>query len=143
MNRQEHRKLVATKVAELAEQDIRLLACDYAEHVLHLAPDDRLQRAIDEARGYATGGAFPWATTVARRMSNAAEAELVNVKLHPSAEWSEIGVRVAVARAAASTGKISAIEALRAVVDAALAAVSQATDGENAEREWQLAQIGL
>jgi len=63
--------LWALRACDDAEKFSRLLACDYAEHVLHIfetqyPDDDRLRKAIEVSRRYARGEAMEEALAAAR-----------------------------------------------------------------------------
>ena len=63
--------LWALRACDDAEKFSRLLACDYAEHVLHIfetqyPDDDRLRKAIEVSRRHARGEAMEEALAAAR-----------------------------------------------------------------------------
>lgn len=115
--------LWALRACDDAEKFSRLLACDYAEHVLHILeakyPDDyRPRKAIEVARRYARG--------------EATEEELAAARAAAwDAAWDAADAAWAAAWAAARA----------AAWDAAWAAVWDTARG--AEREWQAQRLRL
>ena len=48
--------LWALRAVDGKDREIRLMACDFAESVVHLANDERCNKAIEVIRRYANGG---------------------------------------------------------------------------------------
>ena len=88
------------------DREIRLMACDFAESVVHLANDERCNKAIDVSRKYANGEATQKELDAAR-----------------AAAWAAVS---AAARDAVSAAARAAARAARDARDAAMAAVSAA-----------------
>jgi hypothetical protein len=112
-------------VIEPADREIRLLACDFAEHILHFYedkyPDDKRPRlAIETSRRFAEGKATQTELDAARAAAWAAR----------DAAW-----------AAAWAARDAAGDAWDAARDAAWAARDAAGDAWDAERKWQTEKL--
>ena len=62
----------ALRAVEGYDREIRLMACDFAESVVHLANDERCNKAIDVSRRYANGKATQ--KELAAAMASASDA---------------------------------------------------------------------
>ena len=132
--------LDALDISDEQEKDLRLLACDYAEEVLHLFedkyPDDKRPRlAIEAARKYANGeiskdelNKAAWAAR------NAAAADA----------WAARNAAAAYAADAARNAAAAAYDAAYAAADAAGRTARAAADawaaGRNAARDTKKKQ---
>ena len=143
--------LWALRACDDAEVFSRLLACDYAEHVLHIFEaqcpgDDRPHKAIEVARRYARGEAMEEALAAARAAAwDAAWAAAWDAARDAAwaAAWAAAG---AAARDAAVAARDAARDAAWAAAwyaarDAARSAGAACAAAEAAERTWQEARL--
>jgi hypothetical protein len=92
----------ALRAVEGCDREIRLMACDFAESVVHLANDDRSANTIAVSRKYANG-----------------EATLEELDTARAAAWAAAGDAACDARAAARYAACDTARAARAAVWAA------------------------
>lgn len=128
--------LWALRACDDAENFSRLLACDYADHVLHLFEaqrpgDDRPRKAIEVARRYARGEATKEELAAARTAAGYAAWEAARHAARAATRYAAWNA----AEAAWAATRYAAWEAAGAAVGAAMDAAGYAAGA--AEREWQ------
>ena len=126
--------LWALMACDDAETFSRLLACDYAEHVLHIfeakyPDDDKPRKAIEVSRRYARGEATDAELSAAWYAAGAAAV----------AAWYAAGAATWAAAGAAADSAAGA--AWYAAGAATWAAAGDAGDAGDAERTWQEARL--
>jgi hypothetical protein len=100
--------LWALKCVEGQDKEIRLMACDFAESVVHLANDERCVNAIKVSRDYGNGLASKGELTAASAAASAAAMAAMDAAMAASAA----------AMAAASAAAMAAMDAAMAAMDA-------------------------
>ena len=102
------------------DKEIRLMACDFAESVVHLAKDERSINAIKISRDYANG--LVTKEELKAAMAAARDAAMAAAS---AAAWSAMAAAMAAARDAA---RDAAWSAMAAALDAAMAAARDAEE---------------
>ena len=140
----------ALRAVEGKDREIRLMACDFAESVVHLANDERCNKAIDVSRRYANGKAtqkeLAAAWNAAWSAWNAACSDMAAAR---AAAWAAAmdaawDAAMNAASAASAAARAAAWSAAWAARDAAsAAAMDAARDAARAAEKEKQVQIFL
>ena len=116
--------LWALRAVEGNDREIRLMACDFAESVVHLAKDERCNKAIEVSRKYANRDATVEELDAARDAARAASDAARD------AAWAASDAARDAAWAASDAARAAAWAAARAAARAAAWDASQAAEKE-------------
>ena len=126
--------LWALRAVDGKDREIRLMACDFAESVVHLANDERCNKAIDVSRKYANGEAT-------QKELDAAWAAARDAAM--AAAMADDSAAAIAATAAASAAAFAARAAASAAASESWAAMAAKTAGMMGYEEEKQVQIFL